>query len=586
MRLLGRRSLLACALAVGIWLLGCNSPNGGGSDIPPGYVGTLYNEDGSGAANVVVHFIKNEQPPLKSLGKSLLEVRKEITRVTNDKGYIVIDDITLEDGFYSVLGENENGELKSYTDSVLFENGECDTFTDTLKKTGSITGRIKLHYSDHPVEEVSVYFFNTQKQYYLVDKDGMFTISDLAEGSYRVRFDIKYDEYHAFDTVITIRSGVHDTMPESIALTYEIEVTNFSYTMDKLMRSVTLFWDRIDSTKIGGYKLETYDGIQHLSQVILKDTSIIIYLKDYVGARVSTYNLRYDEMNNFTNWIYITAKDIASIKTIALPVDSVRSKGWGLINNQFHIVRTSLYNPREMSISVYEKDGKLVSTRPLAGQVKQPLAVASKGDSLYILGNKNDDTLCIHAITTGDSLVCTDNVNIPSNFGFGANLAFDSAGMIYVSQFRTTYVFSPEGVLIDKKDGLATHFGFSGKGLFTSVDGDSVINKRIVKFELQNNSDLVATDTLVYDKYRLVTNTEKILAANNKGIICCLIELSLFIFNEQESFNARLHIEDAAEVVDLILTDENLLYLLYVTGRIDVIDINEVVSEVTSSKKR
>ncbi|MBN1308003.1 MAG: hypothetical protein JXA18_08810, partial [Chitinispirillaceae bacterium] len=416
----------------------------------------------------------------------------------------------------------------------------------------------------------------TQKQYYLVDNNGDFTLSDLAEGSYHVRFDIKYDEYHALDTVITIRAGRHDTMPEPITIRHKIEVTNFSYTIDTLMRSVTLFWDRIDSTVIGGYKIETNDGIQQLYQVLLKDTSITIYLKDFVGARVSTYDLRYNEMGNYTEWKYIAAKDIAAVKTIMLPIDSVRSKGWGLINNQFHIVRTSLYNPREVSISVHDIDGKLVSTRSLNGLIKQPLAVASKGDSLYILENKNDDTLCIHAVNAVDSLGGADTITIPSNFGFGANLAFDSDGMVYVSQFRTTYVLSPDGDLIDKKDGLATHFALSENGLFTSVDGKPL---KAAKFEFQDNGGLALADTFVYDKYGLIVNADpKIFAANNEGIICCLIELSLFVFDEQKSFNARLHIDNTAEIVDLLLTDNNYLYLLYVSGRIDVINLEGITS--------
>ncbi|MBN1575470.1 MAG: hypothetical protein JW913_02905 [Chitinispirillaceae bacterium] len=573
MRLFDMKLLTVYALAAGVGLFRCTPVDqAGGTEYPPGYVGTLYQENGSVAANAIVRFIKDEPR----------DGGKEIARVTNDNGYIIIDDTVLEDGVYYAFGENENGDLKSFTDSILFDDGSCSPLTITLKKTGSLTGKIQLRYASDPLEEVSIYFFSTQKQRYIVDKDGMFTISDLAEGSYRVRFDIKIDEYHPFDTIITIRSGCRDTMPLPVKLMYRIEIDTFWYTMDTLMRSVTLFWERIDSTAIGGYKLETIDGVQQLYQVLLKDTSITIYLKNFLGARVSTYDpISNKEMGNFTDWIYITAKDIAAIKTIALPADSVRTKGWGFINNQFHVVRTSFYDKTKVSISVHEKDGKLVTTRFLNGLAKDSstvLSVASKGDSLYILEKKNDDTLCIRAINPEDSLIRSANITIPSNFGSGANLAFGSNGMVYVSQFRTTYVFDEDGVLKYQQDGLATHFGISGNGLFTSVDGAPL---NVAKFEFQDNGSLALANTFVYDKYGLIVNTDpRAFAANNKGIICCLIELSLFVFDEQETFKARLHIENAPEVVDLLLTDDNYLYLLYVTGRIDVINLAGITSRV------
>ncbi len=77
---------------------------------------------------------------------------------------------------------------------------------------------------------------------------------------YRARFDTKYSIYLPLDTVITIRSGQHDTLLNPINLRYLIQIQKFAATYDTLMRCVTFSWGTVDSGIIKGYNLPSNGG--------------------------------------------------------------------------------------------------------------------------------------------------------------------------------------------------------------------------------------------------------------------------------------------------------------------------------------
>jgi hypothetical protein len=565
-------SLLLAIVAVSC-LTGCT---GGGTEVPEGFtVGILYNEDGSVAAKASVNFIKDEPPPPKALGKSLSEPpdeTNELTVTTNSRGEIVIKyDELLKDGFYYVMGAL--GVLKSIKDSVFFEDNECDIIIDTLRATGSVTGKVKLYY--HQNSRSSFIDIFETKAHYILDDSGTFSLDNLAAGEYNVRIDSKYDLYIPLDTTITIRAGCHDTIPEPILLPYEIRINGFSSTLDLDMRSVTLSWNRFDSEKITGYWLTTSDDAnQPLGRMLLNDTatSITLYLKNYLWAQVTTIDLNDKPTTaNSSQWLYIPLKKL-SIPTVAFPFDSVRAIGFTFFKGKFYILRTSKYNSSVVTIGVYEQDGRFESIDTISEMVINPLAIASKDDSLYLLDQKNDDTLCLRKVIVGDSLQCLINVTIPSNYGIGANLEFGPDGMTYISQHLTTYVIDDEGAVVAKKEGLSSHFALSESGLFTFVDGQP---SKAVRFSVTDGNSLDSVNEFVYDPYGLIRDAPKLFVANNKGTVCCLVELSLFVFDEEERFKKqRLYIETGAEIVDLFLTEEDMLYLLYINGRIDVINLN------------
>jgi hypothetical protein len=578
MKFLDGKILIVLHVVAAMVVLNC-SEMGGGTEVPPGYVaGIMYTNDGKLAAKTVVRFVKITKQPLGKTASGEMESFNEMAVVTNDRGEIVFDEVLLEDGYYTVLGELKN--LKSYMDSVLFKNGVCDTIIDTLRSTGSLTGKIKLYYGDDS-RQTSVYLPGIKDFYFIDDTSGTFTIENLAEGVYRARFDTKYSVYLPLDTVISIRSGHHDTLLNPIKLRYLIQIQKFSATYDTLMRCVTFSWGSIDSSIIHGYNLEINDGYSQVSLKFPADTTYSIYLDKYIGGRLSTLNISNTVMQNYTQWIYITARDIFPIKSIVVPTDSVCTTGWILFKDQFCVLRRSQFNSREWSYSVYDKNGALRSTTSLKDMVKQPLDIAAKGDTVYVLERKNEDTLCIHPLFGEDSIAGTSNLLVPSNGSITANFAFAPDGKVYISQNLSTCILDSRGCQIGRVNNLATNFALSATGFYTFMNGINSPGKpmKIAHFRLEGDT-MVLIDTPVYDTYGSYADIPRIFAANNKGIVCCCVGQSIFVNYRYQNrdFHARLYLGNQLRIADLLLTEASELFILYETGQIDVADISDRIS--------
>jgi hypothetical protein len=556
-----------------------NCTTGGGTEVPPGCVaGIMYTDDGKVAAKTVVRFVKITGQPLGKTTSDEFESVDEMTVVTNDRGEIIFDEVQLENGYYTVSGELKT--LKSYMDSVLFNDGVCDTIIDTLRRTGSITGKIKLYYGDDS-RQTSVYLPGTKDFYFVDDTTGSFTINNLAEGVYRARIDTKYPVYLPLDTVVSIRSGHHDTLPNPISLRYLIQIQKFRVTYDTLMRCVTFSWGYIDTSIINGYNLEIYNGYSRLPRVIPADTSFSLYLDNIIGGRLSTISISNSFMQNYTPWIYVTARETFPVRSIVLPADSVRTVGWTVVNEQFCVLRSSLFNSREWSCCVYDKSGVLRSTSSLKGKVKYPLDIAAKGDTVYVIEKKNDDTLCIHPLIGEDSLICATNLNVPSNGSATASFAFAADGKVYVSQNLSTCIFDSSGHQVGRVNNLATNFALSEFDFYTYMNGINSLGKPMKFAHLKLEGDtMVVKDTPVYDTYGIYADIPRAFAANKKGVVCCRVDQSIFVNYRYQNreFHARLYLGNQLWVTDLHLTEENKLFILYETGQIDVADLSERIN--------
>lgn len=570
----GKKGLLLYILIAAVVVLKC-SDMGGGTEVPPGYVaGRMYTEDGGVAAKTAVRFVKITGQPLVKTSSDQ-ECFDEMTVVTNDRGEIIFDNEQLKDGYYTVSGELKT--LKSYMDSVHFKDGVCNTIIDTLRCTGSLTGKIKLYYGDDS-RQTSVYLPGIKDFYFVDDTSGIFTIDNLAEGVYHARFDTKYPVYLPLDTVISIRSGHHDTLQNPITLRYMIQIQKFAAQYDTLMRCITFNWGYIDSSIVNGYNLEIDNGYNRLPRVIPNDTTFSVYIDNYIGGRLSTISTSNSFMQNYTQWIYITARDIFTIKSIVLPIDSVRVTGWTLVNDQFCVLRSSLFNAREWSCCVYDKNGVLRSTTSLKGMVKYPLDIAAKGDTVFVLEKKNDDTLCIHPLFGNDSIVCTSNFLIPGNGGTSANFAFAPDSKVYVSQNLLTCILSSTGKQIGRVNNLASNFSLSETEFYTFMNGINRPGKPMMFAHFKLDGDtMVLKDTPIYDTYGMYADIPRAFAANKKGIVCCWVDQSIFVNYQYQGreFHARLYLGNQPGIADLLLTDRNELFILYANGRIDVADLSE-----------
>lgn len=591
--------IILVILSVSAFLTGC----GGGTEIGPegGYrIGTIYNEDGTTASDVSVRFIKRDEPLMSNLGKIISNdehITEYLTVTTNRNGEIILEDIVLDDGIYQMLAEK--GTLKSFTDSIQIDDGAVEEpVTDTLKKTGALTGRVCLQYGYNPCR-VQIFVYGAREMYAVDDTTGRFTINNIAEGEYMVRFYPGYEDYNTLDTRITIRSNAHDTLSEEIEMPLsDAIIRNFSFKMDMDMRAVTFFWDRIDTGLIGGYKFEWKEGVSVSTEMIYFDTSKTVYLNNAIDARVGAVSKNGDNLiGNYTPYITVHAIDSLKIKTIALPVDTVRAIGMAYANDNFNVLRVNRDDPRSggIYIGVCSRTGQWLEEYALdTGVVKEPVAIAAFQDTLYILDRINYDTLCVKRVILDDTqITCDIKCSIP-NFGVGCNLDFGSNGEIIIGQYQTTYVMDSEGAIQSKKGGIAAQFAVNGELLYT---GQKYEPTKIVKYKLTPDRELDSINEYTLDPYNVITDVSlrpKLLTVNSSKIVCCLLNASLFIFNEEykdtsgmseedkasvknQVKNQRLYIENEVAVVDMHLMNDNTLYMLDQRCRIDVVRIDGAI---------
>ncbi len=570
--------------------LSCNPPvGGGGSDIPPGYVGTLYYENGKPAANVVVRIVKYTPPRENLYKKSSLNPNqcRDVFIVTDKNGNIALDSLILEDGYYQIHGES--GKLKSFADSICFVDNKCDPVFDTLRETGSVSGRVLLDFGCDP-RTVEIYVFGIKTNYYVLDREGNFKLDYLAEGVYSVRFISSLDRFRPLDTTFQIRSGRHDTIGNPIVLPNLVVISNFTYTMDTLMRSVSFYWNRIDESQISGYQLGTMEGEPFEGiRTILKDTSITLYIKDSIRARIRVLDLNNDPLGNFTSPIYIKAVNLVDKKTLFCPIDStnyitsmdsVRAISWALANNKFYILRSSRFSSKpgyvgDAKIDIISDSGIYISTISPEESANNPLAVSSYKDSLFLLDKKNADSVCILYIGPDDTFSCSRNILFPNSLTSGTNFKFRPDGSIVLNYYMSLFIIDREGNTITLNNGINSRFALTENCLYTNMEG---LPWRVIKYSIVNDA-FVPVDQIFYDKYKLIINSDpKLFVANNRGIICCLIDYSIFVFDDKKSFKARFYLKDAPSVVDCILTEDDLLYLLYINERIDVVDLKGITS--------
>ena len=591
MLVLIKRVLMCLSVTGALFLMKCGSATDIGAE---GFqVGTLYREDGSVAANAIVDIYSHETPGTGKAALAKEGAYKEYHTITDGNGRIWIENDMIADGYYCIAGKS--GVLKSFSDMVLIQDDTCEMVYDTLRETGSLSGRIALQrYGDDP-RSTLIYVFGAREWGEVYDS-GFFSLPDIAEGVYMVRFYPNNPAYSVFDTVITIQAGRHDTLSRPIVLPFLNLVTGFGWTMDTLMRCATFYWNRIDTSLIGGYQIATRgEGGGWNTEIILSnkprpnDTSYSMYLnKSGVEARIRPLGKKRDEgVGEYSPSLFVYPVEIFNVTPITVSSDTVRTIGWTYSGGRFNVLQASRYNPRKISVAVYESNGQWVSTTPLAAEmVIDPLAIGSRSDTLYILDKMSDDSLCIRVMASEDSIYCTMNVKVENNFGTGSNLEFRNDGKIFISQYLTTYVVSPDVSTITYKNGLATHFGLSETGLFTTyelVDDSTedpylqaVAPKKIVKFTVNDDGRLDSVASYVCDKYGIIKSfIPKLFAANNSGTICCLQDLGLFVVYENSQVIKRVFIDNSLSVVDLILTDDDIAYLLYDKGRIDKVNLNE-----------
>jgi hypothetical protein len=241
---------LAASVTV-ILFIGCETVDGTGSSTQSGITGKIYNDDGTPANNATISIIASGYIPSISGFKKSAPLD---SFVTDDSGVYFIR--WLPPGTYNIFGKK--ADCLSYQDSVMIDSSTTTIENDTLRKSGSISGIVRLQPNDDS-RTVLILIYGCNTFTYPEDFTGHFSISDLAEGNYHIKVLTTIQGYTPKDTVITIVSGKNSTLQDTMQLDYEgiptVTVTGLNALWDPLKQETNITWNKQDTSIIAGYNI-------------------------------------------------------------------------------------------------------------------------------------------------------------------------------------------------------------------------------------------------------------------------------------------------------------------------------------------
>ena len=237
-------------------------------DVTPKIAGILYKSNGMYAANALICIIDADAIALPGSQVPVDSI------YTDSIGRYTVS--TLHDGVYNAFGEKD-GEL-CFRANIQIKNGttDCDTLRDTLKSAGSLYCFVKHRY--HSDGRYILGLIPGTIHYLLPeDSTGMFALTKFARGTYQVRFVSTLPYYAAFDTGLVIRTGMNDTLSDTIYLEYGgiPQVAGFTASYDNRSNMVNLSWRRMDTLLVPRYniyKAEAGQELELLTQSPVTDT--------------------------------------------------------------------------------------------------------------------------------------------------------------------------------------------------------------------------------------------------------------------------------------------------------------------------
>jgi len=246
--------ILAASITV-ILFIGCETVDGTGSSTQSGITGKIYNDDGTPAKNAAITFIMSGYIPSRpGLSKSV----PVDSIITDDSGTYVIR--WLAPGTYNIFGKK--ADRLSYQDSVVIDSTTTTIASDTLRQAGSVSGIVRLQPNDDS-RTVLILIYGSNTFTYPEDFTGHFSITNLAEGAYRIKILTTIQGYTPKDTTITIASGKNDTLLDTVRLKNEgiqtVTVTGLSALWDPLKLQANITWNKQDTSIITGYNI--YRGV-------------------------------------------------------------------------------------------------------------------------------------------------------------------------------------------------------------------------------------------------------------------------------------------------------------------------------------
>lgn len=223
-----------------------NDDDGRGTEVENEILGKIVLTDGSPAVGAKVRIYPVEYNPAPLSGAKAPD-----TAITNVKGEYTVKVPT---GSYNILTSSNS--LLAYSDSVNISEKIKSLPTDTLNKSGSITGYVELQPIHLPtnaiVELVGTNYFSN------VDLSGKFYFPSLAAGKYTVRVSVDSKlSYTSLYTSFSVESGNAQMLSDTLRPQYNgiPVVRNIKAVYDSVQGIVRVSWDPIQYSLFRDYQI-------------------------------------------------------------------------------------------------------------------------------------------------------------------------------------------------------------------------------------------------------------------------------------------------------------------------------------------
>ena len=240
----------------------------------------LYNPGGSPAVHAKVRFFPiNYNPHTGSLSKKLASADSATTDSTGNYS------VKLDTGTYNVLATGDSGVV--YQDSIIVtKDSAIRPPADTLKVPGGLRGRVHLQPGDD-ARTVFILFMGTNTWGTPDDSTGKFTVTNMAQGMYRVRVLTTLDAYVPKDTALSVAAGKVDSLAHDIVLQYTgiPRPTGLIVSYDTLRQTVILAWTGADTSLITGYNV--YRAVKGQNLALITQTPLPDTVKTFRDSTVT-----------------------------------------------------------------------------------------------------------------------------------------------------------------------------------------------------------------------------------------------------------------------------------------------------------
>lgn len=194
-------------LVSALFFFGCIQGGRDGGDTRPAQVrGSLLKDGGAPALNTRVSAYPVDHLPGDTAGNHAAVY----TTQTGSYGEFAFDEIPA--GEYNITATGEG--LSSIQDSVVISGKSQNLLPDTLRRPGSLHGRVSLQ-PQHDPRTVVAQVLGTDI-FVNIDSSGGFTLENLAEGNYRMKVSSILPQYVQLFKTFTITEGLSDTLPETL----------------------------------------------------------------------------------------------------------------------------------------------------------------------------------------------------------------------------------------------------------------------------------------------------------------------------------------------------------------------------------